>query len=454
MEDTEPFESQPLTGARWTPETLMPVQEVIIEAYRERKALDAEYEQLQLQVDSARTHLEQVDTWWRRWLFKKTIQSAHSALEAAQADLEHVQHLRFEQGIAIRWSVDEGLQQRFAQFEKNLSSMLHGKQGWHLLGMNYAMGDNRAWISSPQTQRTSCTVGVGHPAFFCATDDPLYQRAPCITCGDGLVLYFYPTFILVQRADAFGLLPPEALNIAVDEIRMAEHDPAFAHMPTDEFTWHHVNKNGAPDQRYTYNPQVPLIDYQRVTLSASQGLHETFLFTDGAYAFASWMSVRGWYEALEKYRALQKIAVTELPWIVRSEPGATYFMALHEDTELLGFGLPRHADEFWVCVNAKSSGTVFDDDCTFYFWLDGQPLELWNVPGATRRMVPDAAAFRVAVHTEGHDRAILRKGLESAKEVLVLVEKQGVPTLRLRLALVNPAPFWDAVQQPFSVPVQ
>lgn len=455
MEGTEPFEelSAPFMGAPWTPEELMPVQNLIIEAHQERQALDTELEQLQQRVASAHTELARVDTWWRRWLFKKSIDSARTDLEQAQAAREHVQRLQEQQGIPIHWAVEDGLQQRFAQFTKDMRSMLNRAQGWHLLGMNYALGDNRAWVSSPQMQRTSCTVGFGQPAFFTATDDPLYQNTPCITCGDGLALYFYPTFILVQRPDAFGLLPPQALCIEVDDLRVAEHDPAYGSVPSDEYTWHYVNKNGAPDQRYTYNPRVPLLDYQRVTLRATQGLHETFLFTGGAYALASWLGVVDWYEALDKHRALQALPVVQLPWTVRSEPGAAYFMALHEDTEWMGFGLPRHADEFWVCLNAKPSGVVFDQDCTFYFWLDGQPLELGAIPDNTRRVVPHAAAFRVTGHPEGQDRAVLQQLLGSAKEAMVLVESKGVPTVRLRLALADPAPFWDAIQQPAPAPV-
>lgn len=449
-QDAEPFEMLPtaLMGAPWTPKDLMPVQNLIIEAHQERQALDAELEQLQQRVVSAHTELARVDTWWRRWFFKKSIGLARTNVEQAQSAREHVQRLLQQQGIPIHWEVDEGLQRCFSRFTKDLRSMLVRVQGWHLLGMNFALGDNRAWVSSPQMQRTSCTVGFGHPAFFTATDDPLYQNTPCITCGDGLALYFYPTFILVQRPDAFGLLPPEALTIEVDDLRVAEHDPAFASVPTEEYTWHYVNKNGTPDQRYTYNPQVPLLDYQRMTLRAPQGLHETFLFTEGAYAFASWLAVGDWYKAMDKYRSLQDLPAVELPWSVRSEPAATYFMALHDDTEWMGFAFTRQADQYWVCLNAKPSGVVFDQDCAFYFWIDGQPLELGTITDADRHILPDAAAFQVNVHPQGQDRAVLEEHLGSAKEALVLVERKDVAIVRLRLKLSDPLPFWHAVEQP------
>ena len=450
IEDAEPFEAlpAPLMGAPWTPQALIPVQELIIQAHQERQALDAELDQLQQRVTQTGNQLARWDTWWGRWLFKKRIQAARSAVEEAQTAYVHVQELERTQGVPIHWSVDEELQRRFVQFSEDMRSMLHRAQGWHLLGMNYTRGDNRAWISSPQMQRTSCTVDFARPAFF-ATDDPLHQNTPCLTCADGLTLYFFPTFILVQRADVFGLLPPQALHIEVDDLRVAEHDPAYAHVPTDEYTWHYVNKNGTPDQRYTYNPQVPLLDYQRVTLSApAQGLHETFLFTGGAYALASWLGVADWYEAREHYGALQALAITPVQWSVRSEPDATYFVAHLADKEVLGFGVTRHADQFWVCLNTEPLGVDVNPQCAFDFWIDGVHLELGAVSGTTRRIGTDDAAFRVVADKQGQDRAIMQQCLVSNKEVLVLVRKDEVPLVRLRLAIADPAPFWDAVEHP------
>lgn len=318
--------------------------------------------------------------------------------------------------------------------------------------MDYALGDNRAWVSSPQIKRTSCTVGFGHPAFFTATEDPLYQNTPCIICDDGLALYFYPTFILVQRPDDFGLQPPEALTIEVDDMRVAEHDAAFASVPTDEYTWHYVNKNGTPDQRYSYNPQVPLLDYQRVTLRAPQGLHETFLFMDGAYAFASWLGVVDWYAARDHYAALQALDATPVHWTVRSEPDATYFVAVLADKEVLGFGMPRHANQFWLCLNTEPLGVVVNQQCAFDFWIDGVHVELGTTPSVTRRVGKDNAAFRVIPDKEGQDQATMRQWLQPDKEVLVLVRNKDLPVVRLRLAMADPAPYWDALQQPAPTP--
>ena len=68
--------------------------------------------------------------------------------------------------------------------------------------------------------------------------------------------------------------------------------------------------------------------------------------------------------------------------------------------------------------------------------------------GTTRRIGTDDAAFRVVADKQGQDRAIMQQCLVSNKEVLVLVRKDEVPLVRLRLAIADPAPFWDAVEQP------
>lgn len=444
----DPTEAEPqaFTGAPWTPPELMPVQNLIIEACQERQQLDEELVQLQQSVESAQAHLAQVDTWFGRWFFKQRIRSAQQTLQQAESAYEHVQALERKQGIPISWSVDEGLQRCFAQFNKDIQSMLNHAQGWHLLGITNKIGDNRAWLSSPMMSRARCTVGFGRPAFFAASTDPFLQSAACVTCDDGLALYFYPSFILVQRKDVFGLLPPEDLSISVDTLRVAEHDPAYAAVPADEYTWHYVNKNGTPDMRYTANPQVPLLDYHRLTLSAPQGLHETILLTDNAYAFASWMGVREWYESAHKYQALQEIPITPVQWSIRHEPDAIYFVAQQDGKELLGFGFTRHADQFWICLNTEPLGVGLNTECTFYFWLDGQRLELLNLPGITQRIGVDDAAFRVMPSTDGQDRAYMQQCLSNAKELVVLVENQQTPMVHLRFVVGNSSPYWQALQ--------
>jgi Protein of unknown function (DUF4236) len=437
---------RPLTGAPWTPAELIGVQTLIIEAHQERQALDAELVQLQQSVASAQAHLAQVDTLWRRWFSKRRIQSAQSALHEAQTAYAHVRELGHQQGIPISWLVDEDLQQRFAKFSKDMRSMLHHAQGWHLLKMTGKVGDNRAWHSSPMMHRTRCTVGFGNPAFFVPSDNPLYQNAPFITCADGVLLYFYPTFILVQREDAFGLLPPEDLDIAIDTLRVAEHDSAYATAHAEQYTWRYVNKNGTPDQRYTSNPQVPLLEYDHLTPCSPQGLIETFLFMDNTYAFASWMGVRDWYEAAHKYQALQALPMTEVQWIVREDSDASYFVAQHDGKELLGLGLTRQTQQFWVCLNTEPLGVGVNSGCTFHFWLDGQQLELGNLPGLTQHIGADNAAFRVSPSRESHDQGYMQQCLSSALDAVVLVECNAAPVVRLRLALADPAPFWRAVQ--------
>lgn len=409
-------------------------------------------EQLKYQVVLAQTELARVDTWWRRLFFRRCIQSASDALREAQTAYAHVQQLECSQGIPISGVVDADLHRHFERFSQRMQSMLDSAKGWHLFGMSAPMGDNRAWYSSPMMQRTACTVGFGRPAFFNATDDPQYQNTPSINCADGLSLYFYPTFILVQRSDAFGLLLPQDLIIEVDDVCVAEHDPAYSSVPSEAYTWHYVNKNGTPDQRYTDNPRVPLLDYQRVTLRAPQGLHETFLFTGGAYAFASWLGVRDWYKAGEHYAALQTLSITPVQWDVRAESDATYFAAHLGNKEVLGFAITRHVNQqLWVCLNTVPLGVVIHPECEFDIWIGGLHLELGFISGVTRRIGADDATFRILPGLEGRDRALLGQCFGAGKEVLVLVRHEDVPIVRLRLAMADPAPLMQALEPHASV---
>lgn len=440
------YDPPALSGATWTPEDLLPVQELLIEAHQERQALEAELHQLQQTVATTQARLSSLDTWWKRWFIKRRIGVARAALQDARAAFEHVQSLERQQGVTINWSVDDDLHRRFMEFTERMRSLLQGARGWHLLGISTPVGNNRAWFSSPLMHRTRCSVGFGRPSFLCRTDNSLYENTPCITCDDGLSMYFYPTFILILRNGTFGLLPPDSLGIAVDDLQVAEHDAAYASARTDEYTWHYVNKNGSPDQRYTNNPRVPLINYQIVTLTSPQGLDERFLFTDNAFAFAAWIGVRDWYDELAKFKELRELPITPVQWMVRPEDDAVYLTAQQRNHEILGFGLTRHTEQFWFCINTEPMGVSITQDCDFHLWIDGLHMNLGRVTGITHRMDTGSAAFQIAPSPDLSSRDYMTRCLGSAKEAIILVRRDEVHLVRLRLALADPTPFWRALQ--------
>jgi hypothetical protein len=100
--------------------------------------------------------------------------------------------------------------------------------------------------------------------------------------ANGGDLYIYPGFIV---------MPSESNNdfaiIDFRDIALVHHGQKFVEqesVPNDakivDRTWQYVNKNGMPDKRYSYNPEIPITLYYELVLKSSKGLYESFEFSN------------------------------------------------------------------------------------------------------------------------------------------------------------------------------
>jgi hypothetical protein len=91
--------------------------------------------------------------------------------------------------------------------------------------------------------------------------------------ANGGDLYIYPGFIVMpnEYSNDFAIIDFRDLSITHSAQTFIETDS----VPTDAQiignTWRYVNKNGSPDRRYNYNPQVPIALYYELVLKSKKG---------------------------------------------------------------------------------------------------------------------------------------------------------------------------------------
>lgn len=44
-------------------------------------------------------------------------------------------------------------------------------------------------------------------------------------------------------------------------------------------TWQYVNKKGGPDRRFKNNKEIPVLEYELLTMSSNSGLNEQLIFS-------------------------------------------------------------------------------------------------------------------------------------------------------------------------------
>jgi hypothetical protein len=100
--------------------------------------------------------------------------------------------------------------------------------------------------------------------------------------ANGGNLYIYPGFIVMpsEQSNDFALIDFRDIIVEHYAQKFVEEEP----VPTDAQvvgnTWKHVKKNGYPDKRYNYNPQIPIVCYYELVLKSSKGLYESFQFSN------------------------------------------------------------------------------------------------------------------------------------------------------------------------------
>jgi hypothetical protein len=86
-------------------------------------------------------------------------------------------------------------------------------------------------------------------------------------------LYFMPDRLYVYEGGRYGAVEYDSLSIDAGATTFREHDPPPADAVQIGATWLHPNKDGSPDRRYSYNREIPILQYGVVQLRSSSGLN-------------------------------------------------------------------------------------------------------------------------------------------------------------------------------------
>jgi SpoVK/Ycf46/Vps4 family AAA+-type ATPase len=96
------------------------------------------------------------------------------------------------------------------------------------------------------------------------------------------VYYIYPRYLIKSiSVTNFDIIPIDTISVSFHYQKFIEE----ASVPKDsniiDYTYHYINKNGGPDKRYAYNPQIPVVHYGQIEI---QPLDLTFQFSDAETA--------------------------------------------------------------------------------------------------------------------------------------------------------------------------
>lgn len=87
-------------------------------------------------------------------------------------------------------------------------------------------------------------------------------------------LHFFPDRVLVYDASGVGAVGYKELHLRTGSTSFVEDEAVPGDATITGYTWRCVNKKGGPDRRFSNNRQLPICNYDQLSLGSSTGLNE------------------------------------------------------------------------------------------------------------------------------------------------------------------------------------
>lgn len=93
------------------------------------------------------------------------------------------------------------------------------------------------------------------------------------------IIFFFPDRLIIKRDGQYGIISYKNLNLDAISYRFIEDQAVPSDGKIVDKTWKYVNKKGGPDRRFKDNKQIPVLEYELLTMSSNSGLNEQLVFS-------------------------------------------------------------------------------------------------------------------------------------------------------------------------------
>jgi len=169
--------------------------------------------------------------------------------------------------VMLKYDLDADARTRYGELLKGFAALGGSARIWRIMNQNTRIARKYNAGAGKLVDKKPITVSLSTPAFM-ETDVGVWS----IALGSQK-LYFFPDRVLVYQGSEVGAVSYAGLRVAMHQVRYIESD----HVPSDsqviDRTWQYVNKNGAPDRRFSNNRQFPVVLYAEIIVCSESGLN-------------------------------------------------------------------------------------------------------------------------------------------------------------------------------------
>lgn len=180
---------------------------------------------------------------------------------------------RVRKTTVLFYDIGEATEEKVKRLYDAFMNMTSSKKVWNVEALAdnvYANGNSGA---RQVVRRTEIEVKMKSPP-YCKTN----VKVLCIPAGKQ-TLYFFPDKVLVYEKKKVGGLSYQMLEVYHQDVCFVEEGKQAPDSQIVEYAWKYTTKSGARDQRYSVNPQFPLLLHSELSFVSENGLYERILFS-------------------------------------------------------------------------------------------------------------------------------------------------------------------------------
>jgi hypothetical protein len=255
-------------------ESLERVSALCEKLQRQRHTISAEITQAEKDVVRA-ARMSRRFAWLRRWIAPTTFNSFQEYNDDCLNRLDVLKEIKQSLILDVEFAISDGAKKAFSNVTAAFDRVGRSVRIWDITS---AQAVDRYRTRSIASQNLDT-----QPVSFDRTYDSLMAtefKPPRFINANGADLMLYPAFVMVQIGERVALLDIRQVEITVEPTRFVVYD---GNVPSDSMvvdsTWQYVNKDGAPDRRFSNNPTIPIAKYCSIFFRG-EGLNEAWMISN------------------------------------------------------------------------------------------------------------------------------------------------------------------------------
>ena len=201
--------------------------------------------------------------------------------KTSKADAQDAKNTYENFKLNIDFNMDQSILEEYNVLKKSFEKLITCQKIWDVTSSQYIDRVKERSAASTSVSRIPVMFSFGTLDYINTKYDAFkFHNA------NGGDLYIYPGFIVMpsEHNQDFAIIDFRDLELEHHLQRFVETESIPSDSKVIDRTWQYVNKNGSPDKRYSYNPEIPIVAYYKIALKSKKGLNECYHFSNAEYA--------------------------------------------------------------------------------------------------------------------------------------------------------------------------